>query len=69
MELKDIRLQLQQIGDADLLELLNEISDEVKRRNNIMRGILGNQGPEVRKETFQDGIKAILEAMARKPDT
>lgn len=63
----DIRAKLKELSDPDLISLLNEVSDEVKRRNTIMKGILGSEGPEVRKETFQQGLQTILEAMAGKP--
>jgi hypothetical protein len=64
MSLEDIRSQLQQLSDTDLIVLLNDVSDEVKRRNTIMKGILGDQGPEVRKETVQQGLRTILDALS-----
>ena len=66
MSLEDIRAKLQDLSDTDLITLLNEVSDEVKRRNTIMKGILGDQGPEVRKETVQQGLRTILEALGGK---
>jgi hypothetical protein len=67
MSLDNIRPHLRELSDTDLIVLLNEVSDEVKRRNTIMKGILGDQGPEVRKETIQQGLKTIIEALSGKP--
>jgi len=67
MSLDGIRAELKELSDLDLISLLNEVSDELKRRNTIMKGILGSEGPEVRKESFQQGLQTILEAMAGKP--
>ena len=63
----DIRSHWQKFEDADLLILLNEISDEVKRRNTIMQGLLGSSSPVSQKETIQKGLSALLDALANKP--
>lgn len=66
MSLEEIRNQIKDLSDAELITLLNDVSDEVKRRNTIMKGILGTEGPEIRKETFQQGFQTILEAFSKK---
>lgn len=66
MGLEDIRAKLQELSDTDLIILLNDVSEEVKRRNTIMKGILGDQGPQVRKETVQEGLRTIIEAIGGK---
>ena len=63
MELEDIRNHLQKFNDADIMALLTAVSDEVKRRNTILNGILGNAPPEVRRETIKQSMKVILEAI------
>jgi hypothetical protein len=67
MTLDDIRPHLQEFSDADILVLLNEISDEVKRRNTIMQGLLGNAPPQAQKEIIRKGLDALLETLAGKP--
>jgi hypothetical protein len=67
MTLEELRPHWQQYGDADLLTLLMEISDEVKRRNTIMQGLLGNTPTSVQKETINKGFQTLLDALGGKP--
>jgi hypothetical protein len=67
MTLEELKPHWKSLEDAELLTLLMEISDEVKRRNTIMKGILGTAPPEVQRETIQKGFQTLLEAMANKP--
>ena len=66
MELDDIRPHLQAFNDKDILTLLTEVSDEVKRRNTIMQGLLGNAPPEIQKETIRQGIQMIADILSGK---
>jgi hypothetical protein len=69
MTLDEIRPHLQQLSDADVLTLLMEVSDEVKRRNTIMQGILGADPPQTQKETIQKGFQALVDALSGKNRT
>lgn len=69
MSLDDIRPHIEKLSDVDLITLLNEISDEVKRRNTIMKGILGAAPPAVQKENIKQGIQTLIDLLATKPKT
>jgi len=58
--LKEFQEKIQTLTDADLLTLLDMVSDEVKRRNTI----LGPPSTEVRKEHIQKGIDMLLDTIA-----
>ena len=62
----DIKNYIEQLNDIDLITLLNEISNEVKRRNTIMKGILGTDPPAVQRENIQQILNTILETIADK---
>jgi hypothetical protein len=66
MTLDDIRPHLQQLDDKDILTLLNEVSDEVKRRNTIMQGLLGSTPPEAQRETIRKGFDILMEMLSGK---
>jgi hypothetical protein len=69
MTLDDVRPNLQKFSDSDLLTLLMEVSDEVKRRNTIMQGLLGNAPPEAQRETIQKGFQTLVEILSGKKKT
>jgi len=52
---------LKSLTDSELLELLDVVSDEVKRRNSLM----GTTAPSLDKHGIQDGIKTIIDAMVK----
>jgi hypothetical protein len=66
MSLDEIRSQLKQINDIDLITLLNEISDEVKRRNTILKGIFGDDQSPIKKESLKPILQTIIDALATK---
>ncbi len=69
MSLDDIRPHIAELSDIELITLLNEISDEVKRRNTIMKGILGNTSPSVQKETIKQELNTIIDLFTGKNKT
>ena len=66
MKLDDLRPHWKEFDDSDLLTLLMEVSDEVKRRNTIMQGLLGNAPPEVQRETINRGFQALTDILSGK---
>jgi len=57
----EIKEKLKDLSDADLLSLLDVISEEIKNRNTI----LGPPSSRIRKDNIEKGLKAILEAMTK----
>jgi len=58
---QEVKDGLGKLSDSELLELLDTVSDEVKRRNSLM----GPAAPSLDKQDIQDGIKAIVEAIVK----
>lgn len=57
---EDIKARLAGLTEEDLLDLLGAVSDEVKRRNELVDfGI-----PDVRGQTPQQNLSMVLEALA-----
>jgi len=69
MTIDEIRQNLESFNDADILTLLTVVSNEVKRRNTILNGILGNAPAELRRETVKQSIQVILEAIMKDKKT
>lgn len=61
MSLDEIKREIAQLNDPDLLALLDEVSNELKKRNTI----LGPANTDVRKENIQQGLKVLLETIAK----
>jgi len=56
-----MREKLKDLPDDDLFELLETVSNEVKRRN----GLLGPAVAPMDQKELQESLKKILEAMVR----
>jgi hypothetical protein len=69
MTFEEIRSHLKELSDTDLVMLLNEVSSEMKARNTLLKGILGTESPQVRRETITQGLDTLLDALSanRKP--
>ena len=63
MILENIRDQIPNLTDTDLILLLNLISDELKRRNTIMKGILGGQDLNLQKDAIKQGVQTIIDIL------
>jgi len=58
--LEDVKARLLELTDDDLFELLDAVSEEVKRRN----GLLGGPTiPDIRGQTPEANLKMVLEAL------
>lgn len=56
----DIKERLRGLAEGDLLDLLDAVSEEVKRRNDLT----GLGIPDVRAQTPQQNVVMVLEALA-----
>lgn len=57
--IQEIRERLKELSDAEVLELLDTVSNEVKRRNGF-----GTQ-VKLNKEEIRRGLQAIFEAISK----
>jgi hypothetical protein len=56
----NIRAKLREVPDPELLDLLDAVSEELKRRNEI----LGPSVSEVKTKTPEENLKTLLTALA-----
>lgn len=56
----DLRTRLQGMQDEELMELLDAVSEEVKRRNDLT----GLGIPDVRSQSVEQNVAMVLEALA-----
>lgn len=55
----DIKAKLQGLSDDDLFNLLDAVSEEVKRRNNL----IGPSIPDVRNQSVDQNVKMVMDAL------
>jgi predicted nucleic acid-binding Zn-ribbon protein len=60
MKIEKLEKELQAISDEDLFAILNIISEEVKRRNNMKSPSISN----IRDRSIEENVKAVLSALA-----
>lgn len=58
--LSDLREKIQGLSDDELFSVLDCVSEEVKRRNNIM----GPSIPDIRAQSPEENVKMVIEALA-----
>ena len=64
MNLNEIVKSLHEFSDTDLVKLLDEVSNEVKNRNTIMKGMLDNSSPDIQKVDLKQSIQMIIDIMS-----
>lgn len=53
------KMNFENVNDSDLLDMLNQVSDEVKRRNNLA----GPDFASMRQNTVEQNMKIIRDAL------
>ncbi len=59
--IQEIRERLKGLSDDEVLELLDTVSDEVKRRNRLM----GAADPSLDKDAIRSGMQTVLDALVK----
>lgn len=57
---EEMKAKLVGLSDDDLFSLLDAVSEEVKRRNNLA----GPSIPDIRTQSVDQNVKMVLEALA-----